>query len=271
MACPHISGIAALMLEANPTLETSAIKEILKNTASRKELVSYQSNDYGWGRADALGAVISSIAGDTTPPTIEAPSISGSTYGQKITVSSVITDDLSIRPTAFLYYKNQTGVWESVIMTQESGTNSFSGIIDASKVKSSVDYYLTAGDHAGNSSRLPADAPAGYYTVNIAPLDVLTISENQTCPNPFAAGRERAAFFYNLSKPANVTVRIFNMAGEAVKTILQSGNFGYNTFDWDGTSQDGQTVPNGVYIYQILVRDTSGASSFAKGKIIVLK
>ncbi len=271
MACPHISGIAALMLEANPTLETTSIKDILKNTASRQDLISYQSNDYGWGRADALGAVISSLAGDTTPPTIEAPSISGSTYGQNITVSSVITDNLTISPTAFLYYKNQTGVWESVVMTRESGTNSFNGIIDASKVKSSIDYYLTAGDHAGNSSRLPADAPAGYYTINIAPLDVLAISENQTCPNPFAAGRESSTFFYNLSKPANVTVRIFNMAGEAVKTILQSGNFGYNTFNWDGTSQDGQIVPNGVYIYQILAVDTSGASGFAKGKIIVLK
>jgi serine protease AprX len=63
MACPHISGIVACMLEANPNLTPLEVKEILKETADVKgepydpELDDDYSREYGWGLADAHGAV----------------------------------------------------------------------------------------------------------------------------------------------------------------------------------------------------------------------
>lgn len=63
MACPHISGIVACMLEANPDLTPAEVKKILKDTADTRgepydpELDKDYSCEYGWGLVDAYKAV----------------------------------------------------------------------------------------------------------------------------------------------------------------------------------------------------------------------
>jgi serine protease AprX len=56
MATPHISGIVALMLEANPKLHSAQIEKILEKTA-----VDYAEKGFdvhfGFGQVDALKAV----------------------------------------------------------------------------------------------------------------------------------------------------------------------------------------------------------------------
>lgn len=55
-ACPHVTGVIALMLSANPDLTADEVESILKTTA--KPLgVPHPNNTYGWGRVDALEAV----------------------------------------------------------------------------------------------------------------------------------------------------------------------------------------------------------------------
>jgi subtilisin family serine protease len=64
MACPHISGIIACMLEANPNLTPHEVKAILKDTAETRgepydpELDKEYSREYGWGLVDAYKAVL---------------------------------------------------------------------------------------------------------------------------------------------------------------------------------------------------------------------
>lgn len=62
MAGPHVSGIVALMREANPDLEVDLIKQILIGTA-RDEGDEGEDNDYGWGFVDAYAAVETAIQG----------------------------------------------------------------------------------------------------------------------------------------------------------------------------------------------------------------
>ena len=62
MAGPHVSGIVALMREANPDLEVDTIKQILIDTA-RDQGDPGEDNDYGWGFVDALAAVRIAIEG----------------------------------------------------------------------------------------------------------------------------------------------------------------------------------------------------------------
>ncbi|MFA5103807.1 MAG: S8 family serine peptidase [Candidatus Margulisiibacteriota bacterium] len=271
MACPHTSAVAALMLQANPTLETSTIRTIVENTAYRKDTVSYPNNDYGAGRLDALAAVTAAAANDTTPPTIETPSHTTSIFKQSITVSAVITDNYTNAPTAVLFYKNDTQVWKNTPMTKESASNLYDGVIPAEDVLSNIDYYIQAVDGAGNVSRSPSLAPSDTHNIETEQTTSVILSGLQTCPNPFAPGKESATFFYELSKPAQTTVRIMNLRGETVKVIDNSGTFGTNSFTWDGIFEDGQIATNGVYIYQIVARDIEGSSASAKGKMIVLK
>ncbi|MGA1792485.1 MAG: S8 family serine peptidase [Thermoplasmatota archaeon] len=63
MATPHVSGIVALMLEADPSLTPRDIKQILRDTAqqrfsaSRPDLDEKYNYRSGWGAIDAYGAV----------------------------------------------------------------------------------------------------------------------------------------------------------------------------------------------------------------------
>jgi len=54
MSTPQVSGVAALLLEAEPTLTPAEIKEILKSTAID---LGYDENTQGAGRLDAYAAV----------------------------------------------------------------------------------------------------------------------------------------------------------------------------------------------------------------------
>jgi len=62
-ATPSVSGIIALMLEANPELSTAEVKEILKFTAERRgepsapDVDPFWNRDFGWGMVDARAAV----------------------------------------------------------------------------------------------------------------------------------------------------------------------------------------------------------------------
>lgn len=64
MSGPHVAGIVALMLQANPQLSAIEVKEILKTTARLDqhtgEINENGTLDWGWGKANALAAVIAS-------------------------------------------------------------------------------------------------------------------------------------------------------------------------------------------------------------------
>ncbi len=55
MAAPHVAGIIALMLEANPLLSPSEVKSILENTAT--SMPDYEAWEVGAGYVNAYGAV----------------------------------------------------------------------------------------------------------------------------------------------------------------------------------------------------------------------
>ena len=66
MACPHVSGVIALMLERNPNLTINQVREILAETAVKTGNMPYniqgefglRNNYYGYGLVNAYQAVI---------------------------------------------------------------------------------------------------------------------------------------------------------------------------------------------------------------------
>lgn len=55
MAAPHVAGVVALMLDANPTLTPAAVKDILQRTAT--DMPGYAEWEVGAGYVDAYDAV----------------------------------------------------------------------------------------------------------------------------------------------------------------------------------------------------------------------
>jgi len=72
----------------------------------------------------------------------------------------------------------------------------------------------------------------------------------QNFPNPF---NPATTIRYELSEPATVTLRIFDLAGRAVRTLVngQSKIMGAHEVVWRGRDDTGRAAPGGVYFVQM--------------------
>jgi serine protease AprX len=70
MSCPFVAGVAALMLQANPSLTPGDVKRIMKETAVHFGAPG-ENNDYGAGRLDGYAAIATAGGNRGTAP--EAP------------------------------------------------------------------------------------------------------------------------------------------------------------------------------------------------------
>jgi len=75
----------------------------------------------------------------------------------------------------------------------------------------------------------------------------------QNLPNPFC---QLTTISYQLTRPGLVSLRVYNIAGQMVKTLVHSSLSAgrYNT-TWDGRDEQGQKVAAGVYLYQLQAGD----------------
>ena len=69
LAAPHAAGVAALLLQKNPSLNPYELKFLIQETAIRplpspapQPLTAYPHNKVGWGRVDALAAIGKTIS-----------------------------------------------------------------------------------------------------------------------------------------------------------------------------------------------------------------
>jgi serine protease AprX len=106
MAGPHVAGLVALIISANPALagNVDAIEDIIEQTAVRKttnEMCGLDSptqvpnNTYGWGRINALAAVEAAVAQRpdlrVTALSLAAGDGTGTTFKEKDTVTITAT------------------------------------------------------------------------------------------------------------------------------------------------------------------------------------
>lgn len=68
-------------------------------------------------------------------------------------------------------------------------------------------------------------------------------------PNPFGS---ETRIGYSLPKRGEASVRVFDPAGRLVRTLARGLHEpGPHSTSWDGTNDDGRTVPSGVYLYEV--------------------
>jgi hypothetical protein len=68
-------------------------------------------------------------------------------------------------------------------------------------------------------------------------------------PNPF---NPSTGIRYRLSEAANVSVKMYNLLGQEVRTLIREYQTqGEHTVVWDGTDHRGRQVATGVYIYRV--------------------
>jgi hypothetical protein len=114
----------------------------------------------------------------------------------------------------------------------------------------------------------------GDWTVYFASQPLSSNDETYCFPNPFSPRQEPLKFKYSTGGvEASVTIRIYNFSMQYVKTVIQNAprNFSNDSSrdpaTWDGTDENGNPLPNGVYFYSVEINDD--APIF--GKIIYLQ
>lgn len=81
-------------------------------------------------------------------------------------------------------------------------------------------------------------------------------------PNPF---NPTTTIPYHLSEPATVTLRVYNLLGQAVRTLVAAEQpAGSYTVTWDAADDGGQVLPSGTYLFRL------EAGSFSATQSVVL-
>lgn len=108
---------------------------------------------------------------------------------------------------------------------------------------------------------------SGVQTLAVSDLKLTKV---YNYPNP---ARISTQFGYEVNKSADVTIEIYDLYGQKVRTISTVGSIGYNkTIFWDLTDDYGQNLANGTYIYILSATSTiTGETVAKKQKLAILR
>ncbi len=89
-------------------------------------------------------------------------------------------------------------------------------------------------------------------------------------PNPF---NPSTTFSYQLTQPASVRLRLFDVLGREVKLLVDSHKpAGYHAVVWNGQDQSGHALPSGMYLYHFSASSPDGGELFRRsGKLLLTK
>ena len=101
----------------------------------------------------------------------------------------------------------------------------------------------------------------------------LTIENVCNAPNPMTS-YTNFYFEHNQKGDFDVTIRIYNISGQLVKTIRESryGTSGrIDPVRWDGTSDSGMPLQSGIYIYSMTLTNSKEEKTSACSKLVIAR
>lgn len=201
---------------------------------------------------------------DTTAPDIQyvlnLPDDASAPYGPYEVTSKVY--DLSGVKSGYLFTQINVGGWDSTAMffASDSLRDSIPELTPSTDETTSVSYYLKVTDmldHQSVSSTYSFEAigPSGVAgkPTSVLPSDYAL---QNAYPNP---SRGRTTFRYQLPRESKVSLTVYNVVGQIIKRFdVGAKPAGYHQISWNDN-----TLPNGVYIYQLKARLCQGSGGQA--------
>ena len=125
---------------------------------------------------------------------------------------------------------------------------------------------LKVWDIYNNSSEVAID-----FTV--VKSNTMEIQNIYNAPNPMT-NSTRFMFEHNQKGNVDVTISIYNVCGQLVKTIKESRE-GTGTrvepIVWDGTSDNGAALPSGVYVYNVIITNSNKEKQSGYSKLVIAR
>ena len=139
-----------------------------------------------------------------------------------------------------------------------------SGVDTSVAVESGFRYGIAAVDFGENMSDPAALVVDVVNMINGIPVPATTALLGNA-PNPFNPDTQ---IRYQLHEPANVTLTVFNVLGQPVRTLV-TGNVvaGVHSTNWDGRNNSGLSVGTGAYLYVM----TTESGFRATGRMLLLR
>jgi|GEM_PF-1706953 len=164
-----------------------------------------------------------------------------------------------------LQYSNSTDMSSAVTITNITGSSQTLGGLKAGQT-----YYWQVRS-INSKGEASAYSPVATFSVNGKPLSVednsvmpVDFALNQNYPNPF---NPTTRISYSLPVSSFVTLKIYDMTGREIKTLVNGQISGGNHFvEWFGNDNSGSKVASGAYLYRI----TAGSFT-ATRKLLLLK
>ena len=148
---------------------------------------------------------------------------------------TVRVDDIAIEESAYTPWRGD--------QLDVTGVIRFSGTVPYRRVQPRNWSEPPTGDIHVDSKANTSDSPIPVYRTHLA----------QNEPNPF---NPRTAISYTIAKPGHVSLRIFNLNGRLVATLLdREVAAGPGSAIWNGFDNNGRRAPSGVYVYRLLSAD----------------
>jgi hypothetical protein len=113
-----------------------------------------------------------------------------------------------------------------------------------------------------------------YLEFKVIQSQKFVVNELNNYPNPFS---ESTCFVFSHNQAEgklDVSLRIFNLSGQIVKTIETSiipTGYRSEPIYWDGRDDSGYPLSNGLYIYRIQVKNAAGQTDGKSGKLVLKK
>jgi len=131
-------------------------------------------------------------------------------------------------------------------------------------VNTTLYWHVSATDTGGTSSYSVAASFTTGGTVDVEAVDALPIKFDllQNYPNPFNPSTKIS---YSLANAAQVSLKVYNMLGEEVATLVNGNQeAGRYTVQFSASDGNNSTLASGVYLYRL------NAGSFVSTKKLVL-
>jgi hypothetical protein len=273
--------MASVSLAAAPLTSPLLISEVMYNPHGPEshdeyvELFNVSETEWidlaGWklGDADELDHLVDAGWGTTLAPGQFGLVLDASYFGQSTTYDSMRIEAvlLTIDDRSFGRAGWSNSAVEMVILCSPEGDT-----LDWIQYEPIADPGISL-ERVVTTVHGPGDAWANSLVIGGTPGDANSVSEPlaptvivEAEPDPFSDDVD--IHFRLPGAPALVSMRIFDVEGRLLRSLLDGGQTGpASTVNWDGESNSGDPVPPGLYIVQ-LEASVQGRIAVAK-KVIV--
>jgi subtilisin len=245
MACPHVSGTAALVIASDSSLSNVDVRQRLQETADDLGATGFDTK-YGYGLVDADEAA-PQPSGVPLVINIVNPADESTVSGTEVTIEVNASDDIEVDK---VEYSIDSGAYQ--VMTYNSSTGYW--------------YWETTWDSTGVADGPHTITAKATDTIGQTSIDTITVNVDNTANFMHIASINMSTKTAGVNTNAIATVTIADANGSPVEGAAVSGH-------WSGLTSDsgaGATDAYGrVALESNKVKDASGTFTFTVDDMVL--